>query len=306
MDFLTNLTIPSKKFQAFTPCIPITRIQFSSRDSSQEEIQNQVPSNFHGSDFLTLRWRKYGTEKRHFRTVLGKRCGIVRRAGPVKTVIDLSRMKLQDLYHKDNVGNPHTPLESICSEYDAFASVDSVGLIIFHYLGTLPQWSYRVTDNRGAGYRLARYKDMNDLIGIYETDEVREWLAGFAETVGAEEASRLLQGVGKLEPIHNSSLISTGRQEESAYKVGDIVLGDWRGHDEWYWAQITAVFDGGFYNVIFIEDCTEDLGLGTDRIKNNTYDISKLNLKSKMNYADLLQKAAEARSDTDFSIGFES
>ena len=144
------------------------------------------------------------------------------------------------------------------------------------------------------------------MIGIYETDEVREWLAGFAETVGAEEASRLLQGVGKLEPIHNSSLISTGRQEESAYKVGDIVLGDWRGHDEWYWAQITAVFDGGFYNVIFIEDCTEDLGLGTDRIKNNTYDISKLNLKSKMNYADLLQKAAEARSDTDFSIGFES
>ena len=313
MTFLNSITIPDERYQAFAPCIPIFRQQFSSRPSTEKQIGNLVPSGFEGNDFLTLRWRKFGAKARWFTTVLGENCGIRRKAGPVKTVIDLSRFRIQDLYHEDVTGNPHMPVESVCSKYDVFTPEGKVGLTIFHYLGTLPQWTYRVTDTRGAGYRNARFEDMNENIGLWESDELREWLVGFVEQVGIDEAKRLLKDVGKLEPLSNndaldsSSVVTTEQQATPSYKVGDIVLVNWRGHGDWYWAHVTRVFDGGFYNVIMIEDCSEDLGVSAARLKNYSDDISEINVNTEHNfhnYKALMQQAAKAQSKKKFSVGY--
>jgi hypothetical protein len=43
-----------------TPCVPVPRRQFGVLESATNETQNQVPSLFKASDFMTLRWRKYG------------------------------------------------------------------------------------------------------------------------------------------------------------------------------------------------------------------------------------------------------
>lgn len=307
MTFLKNMTIPNESVQAFTPCIPIARIQFSSRETSEEHVEQLVPDNFRGSDFMTLRWLRFGTEKRYFMTIQGDSCGIHRRAGPVKAVIDLSRLRMQDLYHDEIEGNPHRPLESICSDYDAYAPEGQVALVAHHYLGTLDQWTYRVTDNRGAGYRLARFKDMNELIGTQENDDLRPWLQGFVESVGEQEALALLKDVGRLEPLpnaHKSKTLSLNKDKSSSsaddksledYKVGDIVLADWRAHGEWDWAHISTVFDGGFYNVIFIHDCNEDLGVGRERLKR-----SGTAFTTKLDYAGLMLTANQT-----ITVGYE-
>jgi len=274
MDYLKDIAIPNENISAFTPCIPIHRWQFSSRESTPEEVEKDVPAEFHGSDFLTLRWRRFGAEMKFFQTMRGDTCGIQRRAGPVKTIIDLSRLRLVDLFHDEVEGGPHRPLESVCGLYDAFVTPGYVALVIHHFLGRLDQWTYRVTDNRGAGYRLARFKDMNDYIGLWKSDDLRLWLQGFVESVGEKEASRLLVDVGKLQPLPGQlpslSFNQTLEEDDTKtpkYEVGDIVLADWRNYGQWDWAHITAVFDGGFYNVMFIHDCSEDLGLGTERLK---------------------------------------
>eukprot|EP00980_Cylindrotheca_fusiformis_P029828 scaffold23911_cov127-Cylindrotheca_fusiformis.AAC.8 len=311
ISFLNNLTIPDESVQAYTPCVPIARIQFSSRESSEAQVQSLVPENFNGSDFLTLRWRKFGTEKRYFGTIKGDPCGVRRRAGPVKAVIDLSRLKSQDLEHHDIEGNPHTPLESICSDYDAFAREREVALVAHHYLGTKAQWTYRVTDSRGGGYRLARFKDMNDLIGNYETDDLRPWLQGFVDSVGSKEALALLKDVGQLEPIPKApvpvtlALDTENKSSLEDYKVGDLVLADWRAHGEWEWAHITAVFDGGFYNVIFLDDCQEDLGVGRERLKRNgTSDSTNLDYEGIMKTAvkDALQLQEKLNKDVGMDV----
>ncbi|KAL3930574.1 MAG: hypothetical protein SGBAC_011704 [Bacillariaceae sp.] len=303
IEYLKDISIPNENISAFTPCIPIHRWQFSSRESTLEEVEKDVPSNFHGSEFLTLRWRRFGANMKYFQTMRGDTCGIQRRAGPVKTIIDLSRLRLVDLFHEDVEGGPHRPLESVCGLYDAFVTPGYVALVIHHFLGRLDQWTYRVTDNRGAGYRLARFKDMNDYIGLWKSDHMRLWLQGFVESVGEKEASRLLVDVGKLQPLPGqlTSVSFNKRLEEDdtntpKYEVGDIVLADWRNYGQWDWAHITAVFDGGFYNVMFIHDCSEDLGLGTERLKkagrayrtNLTYKelLAKGNPKAIVGYTD--------------------
>lgn len=305
MTYLDNLTIPDATVEAFTPCVPIARIQFSARESSGEYVQHQVPDNFHGSEFLTLRWLRSGTEKKYFTTIEGESCGIHRRAGPVKAIIDLKRLRIQDLYHENIEGNPHRPLESLCSDYDAFVPEDKVALVAHHYLGTIEQWTYRVTDNRGAGYRIARYKDMNDLIGRKQSDDLRPWLQGFVNSVGENEALALLKDVGRLEPLpdaHRSKTLTPNTDLSPAdiaveeYKVGDLVLADWRAHGRWEWAHITTVFDGGFYNVIFIEDCQEDLGVGKERLRRNGTSYS-----TKLDYAGVMKTA-----DKTATVGYES
>jgi hypothetical protein len=274
MKFLQKLVVPTPHLGVTSPCVPIFRKQFNSLESPNARNQEHVPSGFDGSSFLTLRWRRCGPKNRRFETILGRRCQLHRVAGPVKVVIDLARLRLQDLYHYKVKGNPHRPLESICSEENAWAEEGEVGLIIHHYLGTSDQWSYRVTDSRGLGYRMARYVDMNNEIGTKENDDLRSWLEGFVHSVGEDEALRLLFGVGELEPMpnHSTATVLTPpnyTQGTDDYQVGDLVQENWRGHGDWYWAQISAAFTGGFYNVVYLKGCKEDLGVGWDHIRRN-------------------------------------
>ena len=100
------------------------------------------------------------------------------------------------------------------------------------------------------------------------------WLQGFVKSVGEEEASRLLDGVGILEPLskQEKNLQSTkeGTDEAEAkplYKVGDVVQANYKGDGYWSWAEITAVHTNGYYNVIYLGDCSEEIATFEKRLR---------------------------------------
>jgi hypothetical protein len=306
MAFLQDLPIPEEDFQIFSPCVPIRRIQFSARESLIDKLNKFTPTPFKASEFVTQRWRKFGSQRKAFRNADDHICYMLRTAGPAKTVIDLSRVRLVDLYNEDIEGNPHRPIESMCSKYKGYPHEDTVALFINHYLGSLEQWTYRNTDNRGEGYRLARFEDMNEHVGDQETDDIRPWLQGFIQSVGEEKALRLLENVGKLEPIPPSDNgDNVGDKSEEApkhhqFQLGDMVLANHhRGENRWDWAHISATFSNGFYNVMFLKDCSEGLGIGPDRIKRNgtgTY--------TKWDYAKLMDHIRQETNGKSVQVGY--
>lgn len=117
----------------------------------------------------------------------------------------------------------------------------------------------------GQGYRVARYEDLNGRIGRTQTDQVRPWLNGFVELHGIAEASRLLDGVGILEPLPKQEqpppeVDHNNRQETTdVFKVGDVVQANYKGDGFWFWAEVGKVHSNGYYNIFFAEDCSEEI-----------------------------------------------
>lgn len=144
---LNSIIIPNPDFDEIeTPCLPVFRRQFSATESPDSEVNAMTPLGFEGSTFQTMRWRRYGYDVEDYKTRLGTACEI-RRHIPNKVIVDLDRMRLQDLYHPENSGNPHAPLE-ICP-INVYLKLNKTPLIAHHYMGTLDQWLYRVNDKRG-------------------------------------------------------------------------------------------------------------------------------------------------------------
>ena len=129
---------------------------------------------------------------------------------------------------------------------------------------------------------------MNEKLGKYETDLLRPWLQDFVATIGSEEASRLLQNVGELEPLPSNEIgtVPTSRNNNnnkttmyllsssssqattnSVYKVGDLVEANYKGEGEWSLAEISNVFPDEYYNVIYFDDCTEEIAISGSRIR---------------------------------------
>lgn len=126
--------------------------------------------------------------------------------------------------------------------------------------------------NTGQGYRLARYEDLNFWIGVNETDQLRPWLNGFVAAIGKAEALRLLDGVGVLEPLPRGNHAITNEITQSVhgnvtYKVGDVVQANYKGDGNWLWAEVTKVHSNGYYNVLFAEDCTEEIATFGARLR---------------------------------------
>jgi hypothetical protein len=128
----------------------------------------------------------------------------------------------------------------------------------------------------GMMYRVARFEDLNDRIGIKETDIIRPWLVGFVDSVGPVEAKKLLAGVGELEPLPDQGTIDTGtsgssnnKTKPNAYEVGDVIHANFAGNDEeWNWAEVTAVHSiPGSYSVIYPMDCSEEIGTFDERLR---------------------------------------
>jgi len=294
--------VPDKKIGVRSPCLPIYRKQFSAQESSKLEVEQGLSDSSSGKAsldymafdymaFLTLRWRKWGTAPEGvFETILGKKCSTKKNKIPGKVVIDLSRLRDRDLYHTGIRGNPHRPLESICANGIQFIKAKRAGLIIHHYLGSPEQYFSRSTDSRGEGYRMLHYKHINNKLGSLESDHLKPWLEGFVGLVGEDEASRLLKGVGELEPTLDGSgqqlnwnltlldLESGGK----TYKVGDLVQGKYG--DGWYWAQVTDVIAGMYYSLVLIakeENCFEIVGVESNniRLRGDTLDsLSKIKI----------------------------
>lgn len=149
---LKQIIVPNPDFkQLMTPCIPVFRQQFAARESTDEQISAMVPSGFDAKGFQTLRWRKYGYPDFWYETKWEDECHI-KRWVPNKVLIDLGRVRMVDMDHPDNKGNPHRPLGSICSK-DLYIEASETPLATHHYMGTLEQWLYRVGDKRGESAR---------------------------------------------------------------------------------------------------------------------------------------------------------
>ena len=139
--------IPNPTFEKVTaPCVHVQRTQFSARESPKEKVEYLVPKGFSGSNFQTLRWRKYGFETTRYKTKFGADCAI-RRNFPGKVVIDLRRLQPIDLRHDVNTGNPHAPLAA-CSK-NVYWDPSDTPVLAHHYMGTPEQWNYRAGDKRG-------------------------------------------------------------------------------------------------------------------------------------------------------------
>ena len=153
---LDGIMVPDPKFPKLkTPCVPVFRQQFAARESTPDQIHAMVPSGFDATTFQTLRWRKFGFNESWYETKWGDECAVYRWV-PNKVVIDLKRLRLQDLEHPENKGNPHRPLRSICTS-NLYRTSSETPLTVHHYLGTIEQWLYRVGDKRGTySYRCVR------------------------------------------------------------------------------------------------------------------------------------------------------
>eukprot|EP00548_Thalassiothrix_antarctica_P017070 CAMPEP_0194198282 /NCGR_PEP_ID=MMETSP0154-20130528/77680_1 /TAXON_ID=1049557 /ORGANISM="Thalassiothrix antarctica, Strain L6-D1" /LENGTH=522 /DNA_ID=CAMNT_0038923055 /DNA_START=93 /DNA_END=1661 /DNA_ORIENTATION=+ len=304
--FLQSLMIPTPELNIYTPCIPIYRRQYSAKEEDDIDNENSNKNkqkieplsvsdlSINHADFATFRWKYWGSNKVDFPII--KRgnslntttnetssCPLQYKAGPTKVIIDLSRLRVQDLYHPMIEGNPHKPLESICSTYYDMYNIEETGFMIHHFLGTKEQWSYRRNDQRGMGYRMARYQTINEHVGIHKATNnelLQPWLKGFIQSVGETEAIRLLNNVGKLDPLSPPAAEDNDHERENyitttttIYQVGDLVqtVFDINAEDlEWYWVQITAVLmSGTYYNVVFQFDCFEKLGVPADEIRLN-------------------------------------
>jgi len=301
MIFLQNLILPTEKLNVNTPCIPIYRRQYSALESPPTKINSHTHPhlNLNSTNFATLRWRKYGTKPDEFQLNSTKKlCSKNRNAGPAKAIIDLSRLRPRDLLHETNKGNPHRPLESICTKNTELVSESYAVLIIHHYLGTKEQWMYREGDSRGSAYRLSRYGLMEEPKGVEESDAVRLWLKGFVEDVGVGEAERLLDGVGKLEPLpRNGESNLTVRDDPGTsggdkYKVGEVVQVTRMGN--WYWGEVRKAI-GNYYDVVILNNCDEMFGTSVDKLRRNGTTIGRDPWKP------LINKKADKAADDDTS-----
>jgi hypothetical protein len=150
---LGQLVLPNPDYEDLTtPCVPVYRRQFAARESPDSKLHAMTPSGFDGDDFQTTRWRRYGGDTVEYKTPLNFSCHSQREV-PNKVIIDLGRLRIQDLNHPENEGNPHVPLGSVCPS-DVYLDADETPFMVNHYMGTLEQWLYRVGDKRGRVFRL--------------------------------------------------------------------------------------------------------------------------------------------------------
>lgn len=116
-------------------------------------------------------------------------------------------LNLKLIEYKDIPAWPsiHRPLrrEGLCKGKLVLVS-KIAPLVVNHYSGNLLQMLFRVHDARGGpdnatSYRIKRFNEYKKKDNFFETATIQEWLQGFVESVGKDEASKLLEYVGQPE-----------------------------------------------------------------------------------------------------------
>jgi Glycosyl transferase family 2 len=165
---LKNWAIPHPVYENInTPCVPIYREQFSAKESPTDVLYHSmcdddehngddkechhsnsiVPPGWNPSDFQTLRWRYHGyNQSEQYHMKFGASCKRKRKL-PLKVLIDLGRLRDEDLLLDANEGNPHMPL-AICRKSIQIERSETP-FVAHHYMGTKEQWLYRRGDKRG-------------------------------------------------------------------------------------------------------------------------------------------------------------
>lgn len=157
-------------------CATIARALYSAVESSDEEINRDVPDFINPMHYDTLRYR--------YRAV--KRNGGIN--SPGKSIIDLSRIKRNDYKRR---GNAHRPLTTICP--NAWIGYDQLPIGIHHYLGSWGSYSSRENDARKGPIR--NYDDWNRRSMMQQggpDDEIRPWISSFVNYVGGQKNAQFL------------------------------------------------------------------------------------------------------------------
>ncbi|CAB9512620.1 expressed unknown protein [Seminavis robusta] len=189
-------------------CLTIARKVFGTKE--QKNLQ-PLHGKFDPYHFQTLRWRKYGNVRK-----------------PGKSILNLKR--LDDLgKHNSVMGSApsiHRPLDDAVCQGKMWLPEELSVIVANHYPGTLEQMLFRTDDARGAddnvtAYRIKRFKDYQKHSNVKESDNVRQWLSGFIQSVGEPEAQRLLQHVGQpkeasgLDDNDESSVVAPKSKDET-------------------------------------------------------------------------------------------
>jgi len=172
--------LKTHKYVHEMPCITMARRTFSTKTSNDSTPGDIL--GFKGSQFQTFYWRYYDS--------LFK---------PGKAMVDLSKIRSKDIPTRPSVHRPITN-ETICAGKLSVKEIHSV-FVVNHYPGTLKQMLFRALDARGDAsnateYRIQRFNEFKKFGKVLSTATIMEWLPGFFESVGEEEATRLLKDVG--------------------------------------------------------------------------------------------------------------
>jgi hypothetical protein len=163
------------------PCVTIPRVLFGAVPSTREEVFGEVPSLVDARQFSTLNWRYQATPP-------GATDGLA------KSIMDVSRIPMNVTVEPWN-GSPHRPFDSMCAH--AFPPRDSLPLVLHHYLGSWEAFSFRDDARRGGLRTVEKWRQRSALRYGDGNDDARQWIRGFVEYVGGEEAAKdLLHDAG--------------------------------------------------------------------------------------------------------------
>jgi hypothetical protein len=199
---------PPWEYLKASPCIPLPRVRFVSKEDETKERHNGDDS------FLTQTYRAHARGEDFNRNKISK------------TIIDLSRIPLEDIVDVDSI---HMPIRKYCSQRNRFFPPKDSLLVINHYLGSYEQFTYRENDARNeisqtrtskggevsnnanananstvvatkVNVRDAQhFQDQQQFRYTPETDDaIKPWLQGFIENQKA--AKELLKDSGRLAP----------------------------------------------------------------------------------------------------------
>ena len=211
------------------PCISMLRVLFGSQESSLNDQQAQVPPEFNGTAFETLRWRYHGLP--HNRSLHGN----------PKVIIDVGAIPGR-YFEEEAVFSIHRPIKQYCPRNSdlAFSSFRKQPVGVNHYLGSWERYSGR-SDNRRSrdvydakagvnrgrddGYVMACMRAWNEhcfaaLLNVFNSHSptslfshlrLRPWLRGFLQNIGVSVASDLL-GVSYLSTSEVTAVSSPAEQ----------------------------------------------------------------------------------------------
>jgi len=171
------------------------------------------------SDFTTWRWRYWGKlagnpQKKLLKNHVGK------------ALLDLTRLSHDlDLSERPNI---HAPIpEPICSQMLKWANEQQMPLLMHHYPLSWEQSMFRASDSRARGnltkYRLQRFLDELDARDAYEPHgHILEWLPAFVESIGVQEAARLLQHAGNPQEAAKGAWLDPQNEQNAAAMAAEV------------------------------------------------------------------------------------
>jgi hypothetical protein len=187
---LELLTSPKNAIAPYpNPCVPLSRSSISILEG-QSDVQAFVPPslepyNVSGMNFKTLRYP----------------CIISDFVLPGKALLDLRNADSDRDFRIENV-NCHRPLMNHCTQDNIWITPDGAALGVYHYPGTLEQFTFRNADSRNWTRIPEKYALLNTTRAeVTESPNARLWwLQAFIEQVGIDLALALLRGAGEVNP----------------------------------------------------------------------------------------------------------